>query len=160
MESNLKKKSIYMTFCFMLIVQVLAAKDTLNPYSMDSLIDIGKFTIKVTQIEPSSASTVQANAIYTLTLRNDSVYSDLPYFGRSYPTNYIHSSGLEMETSITDYAVKKRDKGIKEVKFVSKTKDDTYKWTLRCENNGSVVIQVSMRNRQPIRFAGTIHSQK
>lgn len=145
-----------MTFCFMLIVQLLAAKDAVYSDNRDSLIDSGNFTVKVTQVEPTSASTVLANTIYTLTLRNDSVYSDLPYFGRSYPTDYIHSNGLEMETSISDYKVKKRDKGIKEVTFVSRTKDDTYKWTLRFETNGSVGIHVSMRNRQPIRFVGTV----
>lgn len=148
-----------MTLCFMLIVHLLAAKDTVySKNNTDSLIESGKFTIKVTQIEPSSASTVQANTIYTLTLRNDSVYSDLPYFGRSYPTNYIHSNGLEMETSISDYKVIKRDTGIKVVTFTSRTKDDTYKWTFRIETNGSVEIHVSMRNRQPIRYIGTICS--
>lgn len=158
MKKIFKKKSICMTFCFMLIVPLLAAKDTVFSNNTECLIDSGKFTVKVARIDPSSASTLQANTIYTLTIRNDSVYSNLPYFGRSYPTNYIHSNGLEMETSISDYTVKKRDKGMKEVKFVSQTKDDTYKWTLRFETNGSVEIHVSMRNRQPIRFVGTVSS--
>lgn len=156
MKSFFWKKIICMTFCFMFIVHLLAAKDTVYSDHMDSLIVKGNFTIKVTQIEPSSASTVLANTIYTLTIRNDSVYSDLPYFGRSYPTNYVHSNGLDMETSIADYSVKKKNKGIKEVTFTSVTKDDTYKWTLNFKTQGSVEIHVSMRNRQPIRFIGTV----
>lgn len=160
METKFLKKSICMTFGFMLIFHLLAAKDTVNLDGMDSLIYSGNYSIKVTQIEPSSASTVQANTIYTLTIRNDSVYSDLPYFGRAYTVNYNQNNGLEMETSITDYSVIKKDKGMKEARFVSRTINDTYKWLLRFENDGTVQIQVSMSNKQPIRFVGTIRSPK
>lgn len=160
MESKFQTKNIYMTFGFMLIFHLLAAKDTENIEGMDSLIYSGNFIVKVTQIEPSSASTVQANTIYTLTVRNDSVYSDLPYIGRAYAVNHTQNNGLEMETSISDYSVKKKEMGIKEATFVARTINDTYKWILRFENNGAVRIQVSMRNKQPIRFVGTIRSPK
>lgn len=160
METKILKKSICMTFGFMLIFHFLAAKDTVNNEGMDSLINSGNYTIKVTQIEPSSASTVQANTIYTVMLRNDSVYSDLPYIGRAYAINYNQNNGLEMETSISGYSVKKRNNGMKEVRFIAQTKNDKYKWFLRFENDGTVQIQVSMSNKQPIRFVGTIRSPK
>ncbi len=158
MGNKYLKKSICISFLFLLIFHSLHAEDKEQMNHMDSLIYSGNYTIKITQIEPSSASTILANTIYTLIVKNDSVYSDLPYFGRAYHLNYNQIAGLEMETGISDYTIKRTRKGFVEASFKSRTKDDKYSWKLLFERNGSVFIRVSMKNKQPIGFSGRIVS--
>ena len=112
------------------------------------MIENGRFTIEVDRALPMGGRTVHLTTPYSLEMRGDSAISYLPYFGRRF------------EESITDYQSTFDKKGTARIKFVARTKEDTFRFDVQVFSNGSAIISVTPTNRQNITYQGELAPKK
>lgn len=114
---------------------------------------------KCFEIEPRSAITMSGRNVslssrFSLKIKNDSIFSNLPYFGRAYSLPYGGGEGLNFETKILDYQQSMGKKGNYEIKFSARTNEDYYTFRIDIFDNGSSSINVNMQKKQSIDFIG------
>lgn len=124
------------------------------------MIDERRFTIDVDRALPMGGRTVNLTSPYSLEMRGDSAISYLPYFGRAYSLPYGGGDGLRFEESITDYQSTFNKKGTARIKFVARTKEDTFRFDVQVFSNGSSIINVTPTNRQQITYQGELAPKK
>ena len=124
------------------------------------LIDSKRFTIDVNRAIPMGGRSLNLTSPYSLEMRGDSVISYLPYFGRAYSAPYGGGDGLRFEESITDYQSTFDKKGTARIKFVARTKEDTFRFDVQVFSNGSAIISVTPTNRQNITYQGELAPKK
>lgn len=124
------------------------------------MIDKRRFTIDVDRALPMGGRTVNLTSPYSLEMRGDSAISYLPYFGRAYSLPYGGGDGLRFEESITDYQSTFNKKGTARIKFVARTKEDTFRFDVQVFPNGSAIISVTPTNRQHITYQGELAPKK
>ena len=95
------------------------------------MIENGRFTIEVDRALPMGGRTVHLTTPYSLEMRGDSAISYLPYFGRAYSLPYGGGDGMRFEESITDYQSTFDKKGTARIKFVARTKEDTFRFDVQ-----------------------------
>ena len=113
------------------------------------------------EIEPRSALTMGGHSIqldprYSLKVKNDSVFSYLPYFGRGYSLPYGGGEGLTFEAGVEDYEQTVGKKGNYEIKFSARTREDYYTFYVDVYESGSASIRVNMQRKQSIDFMGDV----
>ena len=119
------------------------------------MIENGRFTIEVDRALPMGGRTVHLTTPYSLEMRGDSAISYLPY---SLP--YGGGDGMRFEESITDYQSTFDKKGTARIKFVARTKEDTFRFDVQVFSNGSAIISVTPTNRQNITYQGELAPKK
>lgn len=119
-------------------------------------IENKRYTIDVTQMLPMSGQSRQLTSDYSLTIRNDTVVSHLPYFGRAYSVPYGGGKGLIFDALITDYKMTFDNKGTANITFQTRSEDDVYRFNMQIFNNGSSAILITPNNRQSINFYGNL----
>lgn len=124
------------------------------------MIENGRFTIEVDRALPMGGRTVHLTTPYFLEMRGDSAISYLPYFGRAYSLPYGGGDGMRFEESITDYQSTFDKKGTARIKFVARTKEDTFRFDMQVFSNGSAIISVTPTNRQNITYQGELAPKK
>lgn len=124
------------------------------------MIDEQRFTIDVDRALPMGGRTVNLTTPYSFEMRGDSAISYLPYFGRAYSLPYGGGDGLRFEESITDYQSTFEKKGTARIKFVTRTKEDTFRFDVQVFSNGSAIISVTPTNRQSITYQGEVAPKK
>ena len=67
---------------------------------------------------------------YTLEIRNDSVFSYLPYFGVAYNAPYGGGKSLNFNASITGYTTRALKKGKIQIDFKTRSDEDNYEYRL------------------------------
>ena len=127
---------------------------SLYSQSKKEMIEYGRFTIEVDRALPMGGRTVHLTTPYSLEMRGDSAISYLPYFGRAYSLPYGGGDGMRFEESITDYQSTFDKKGTARIKFVARTKEDTFRFDVQVFSNGSAIISVTPTNRQNITYQG------
>lgn len=157
------KRRIHIEMCLLLIAfpafmlaQTKAEKKQQRAQQVKECIEAVNF-----KIEPNSALTlngwnIQLTPYYSLEVRNDSVFSYLPYYGRGYNIPYGGGEGLDFDAKIEDYQQKTGKKGNYEIKFSARTREDFYTFYIDVYNNGSSSIHVNMQRRQSIDFLGNL----
>lgn len=124
------------------------------------LIDEKRFTIDVNRALPVGGRSVNLTSPYSFEMRGDSAVSYLPYFGRAYSVPYGGGDGMRFEKSVTDYSSSYNKKGIAQIKFVTRTDEDTYRFNIQVFPNGSATINVTPTNRQSITYQGELAPKK
>ena len=119
-------------------------------------IESGNYKIDATMAYPRRGRSVSLTSSYSLEVKNDSVFSYLPFYGRAYTIPYGGGDGLRFEAPITDYEVSYDKKGTAKVLFSAKTNEDLFKFTLDIYPGGSSNINVVMQQREPISFRGNL----
>ena len=112
------------------------------------MIENGRFTIEVDRALPMGGRTVHLTTPYSLEMRGDSAISYLPYFGRAYSLPYGGGDGMRFEESITDYQSTFDKKGTARIKFVARTKEDTFRFDVQVFSNGSAIISRISHTRE------------
>ena len=95
-------------------------------------------------------------SIYSVTIRNDSVFSQLPYFGRAYSIPYGGGQGLMFNAPIDQYTMSMGKRGAAKINFTAKSPEDQFKFRITIYSNGSSSIDVDMQNRESISFSGDL----
>ena len=106
-----------------------------------------------------SGGMIPLTSPYQITIRGDSLYSSLPYYGRVYSYTLTRENGLNIQAPLLSYETKKGKKGDIHIKFQVRTANDLYKYHATIYDNNSAIIDVDMQNRQPIRFYGTLEEK-
>lgn len=117
-------------------------------------VDSKTYEINVNRMHPIKGGSRTLTTHYSLKVRNDSVYSYLPYFGVAYSVPYGGGKGMIFNEPLTDYTTKKLKKGKVQVAFQTRSEGDNYEYSLTIYPNGSTTINVQATNRQSISYTG------
>lgn len=122
-----------------------------------ALIEKKQFVYKANRAFPIGYRSIElfANPNF-ITISNDTVVSDLPYFGRvtgSLP--YGGSGGLKFQGAANDYRVEKKKKEYV-IKTTVRGTDDTYNIQLNIFLNGNANLIINCNNRNSISYSGAI----
>ncbi|MGL5938124.1 MAG: DUF4251 domain-containing protein [Phocaeicola sp.] len=112
------------------------------------------FTIRINQAIPQSGKSQMLTSEYALTVRNDSLFSYLPYFGVSYNIPYGGGQGLIFNAPLTQYKSQKGKKESTRIEFHTQSEDDRFVYYLTIFPNGKSTLNVQPTNRQGITFYG------
>lgn len=91
---------------------------------------------------------------YSVEVRNDSLFSYLPYFGRAYNVPYGGGKGLHFSERIGSYREVQKGDGQWLIIIGVANEEDTYQYTIELFDNGSSSIQVQSREREYITYSG------
>lgn len=158
-------KTIRIIFSLLLVIAIsisnLSAqsrkeKKELKRQVVEKLITSGKYKIDVNRALPARGRSISLTSLYSLEIRNDSVISYLPYFGRGYSIPYGGGNGLNFKAPITDYSLEQDKKGTARIKFSARSPEDKFDFNVSVYSNGSSSIFVNMQNRQSISFSGEL----
>lgn len=123
-------------------------------------VESGSYRILVNRAMPLGGRSVNLTSVYSLEVRNDSVYSYLPYFGRAYSIPYGGGKGLTFNAPLSEYNLSYSERGAAEVKLVARNNEDTYTFTITVQPTGTAYISINMYNRQTISFDGELDMYK
>ncbi len=123
-------------------------------------VESGSYRILVNRAMPLGGRSVNLTSVYSLEVRNDSVYSYLPYFGRAYSVPYGGGKGLTFNAPVSQYDLSYSKRGAAEVKLVARNNEDTYTFTITVQPTGTAYISINMYNRQTISFDGELDMYK
>ncbi|WP_308744927.1 DUF4251 domain-containing protein [uncultured Bacteroides sp.] len=151
----------------MLVLVLLAEFPTLSAQSkkekkeqkkeaVTKLIASENYKIDARTALPMRGRSIPLTSPYSLEIRNDSVISYLPYFGRAYSIPYGGGDGLNFKAPLKEYTMEMDKKGNAVIKFIARNPEDRYEFRAKVYPNGSANIDVSMQNRQSISFQGEL----
>ena len=123
---------------------------------MKNSITSGKYKIDVNRALPARGRSVMLTSPYSIEIRNDSIISHLPYYGRAYSIPYGGGEGLNFKAPLTDYKLDWDKKGTAKIKFTARSTEDKFDFDIDIFSNGSSTIFVNMQNRQSINFQGEV----
>ncbi len=116
------------------------------------------YTIEVFRADPMGGRTVDLSAGYGITVRGDSIFSRLPFFGRAYSVPYGGSDqgGFFFDAKILNYQSVPARKGSTVITIETRTNEDSYTYHLTVWDDGNAMIDVDSFNRQGIDYDGTV----
>lgn len=131
-----------------------------NEEKIKKIVESKEYKIDVNTMYPMRGPVKHLNSSYVLKVKNDSVFSYLPYYGRAYSVPYDGGHGLQFEAPIEKYSMKVGKKNKCIIKFNARTNEDNFEFTLEVFDNGSTSIDITMQNREPITFRGDLSTSK
>ena len=139
-----------------LSAQTKKEKKELKKQAVEKLVTSGKYKINVNRALPERGRSVTLTSPYSVEIRNDSVISYLPYYGRAYSIPYGGGEGLNFKAPLTDYKLEWGKKETAKIKFSARSEEDKFDFSIDVFSNGSSSIFVNMQNRQSISFQGEL----
>lgn len=120
------------------------------------------FNFQATKANPQSGRQVDLTThSTTFKIINDSLYVDLPFFGRAYNTPYGGSGGIKCSGHYTNYELKTNEKQLSYIlKFKCKGENETYEFSLIVSHSGSATLNVIASQRASISYYGQIEQNK
>lgn len=123
-------------------------------------VDAKAYKINVDRVMPMKGGSKHLTSDYSLEIRNDSVYSYLPYFGVAYNVPYGGGKGLNFSAPLSEYTSTYSKKGNAKITLKVRNEEDSYLYNITIYPNGSSNIQVTPTNRQSISFSGEMDLKK
>lgn len=120
------------------------------------IVESENYKIDVTTAYPRRGHMVPLTSPYSLEIRNDSVFSHLPYFGRAYSIPYGGGSGLMFKAPIEKYQMIYNKHGVAKAELTARSEEDKIKFYFTISPNGSSNIDATMQQRESIRFSGEL----
>ncbi|MEG0462336.1 MAG: DUF4251 domain-containing protein [Bacteroides sp.] len=124
--------------------------------AVKEVVESGNFKIDVSRAYPQGGRSVQLSPSYSLELRNDSVFSNLPYYGRAYSIPYGGGDGLRFNAPLETYKMETKKNNAIKITFITRSKEDRFDFFIQIFPNGTAAIDVSMQQRQSISFSGEL----
>jgi hypothetical protein len=118
-----------------------------------------RFTIRVDRMYPQRGSAKSLSYGYSVEVRNDSLLSYLPYFGRAYTIPYGGGKGLSFSAPISSYQEYQKKNNIRHIEIGVTNEEDTYLYTIDVFDNGKSSIDVQSRQRENIYFSGEMEDR-
>ncbi len=115
------------------------------------------FKIAIDRMYPMRGSSRHVSFGYSVEVRNDTLISYLPYFGRAYNVPYGGGKGLNFTAPISSYQEFMKRNGQRHIEIGVTNDEDTYFYTIEVFNNGSSSIDVQARQRERISYSGDIY---
>lgn len=123
-------------------------------------IDAKDYKINVNRVTPMKGGSKHLTSNYSVEVRNDSIYSYLPYFGVAYNIPYGGGKGLNFNAPISEYTTEYSKKGNAKITLRLRNDEDNYIYNITIYPNGMSDIQVTPTNRQSISFSGEMDIKK
>lgn len=120
------------------------------------IIESENYKIDVTTAYPRRGRMIPLTSLYSLEIRNDSVFSQLPYFGRAYSIPYGGGKGLMFKAPMEKYQMIYNKRGIAKAELTASSKEDKIKFYVTIYPDGSSSIDATMQQRESIRFSGEL----
>lgn len=162
----MKLNKRFFTGCLLAVLCIVTApaqtkkeKQEQKKQELKEKISSNKFVVDVNTAYPRRGKTVHLTSSYSVEIKNDSVFSRLPYYGRAYSIPYGGGKGLMFEVPINDYNVDYNKKGMAKITFKARTNEDFYRFTIEIYPGGSSNIDVNMTNRDGIDFIGQLKEE-
>ena len=114
------------------------------------------YKISIDHMYPMKGGSKSVSFGYTVEVRNDSLFSYLPYIGRAYQIPYGGGKGLNFSERIGSYQETQRKNGLQHIEIGVKNDEDTYLYTIEVWDNGKSQINVQARQRERISYSGDI----
>lgn len=128
---------------------------------ISDVINNKEFTVQINQVSPRRGRAFYPTTSYRVKIKNDSIFSYLPYMGRATSISYGGGEGLNFKAPLRDYEAKLVKNKRISVVLNTKSRDDTYRYSFSIHPNGKTSIDVQAINRESISFMGEIvDSQK
>lgn len=118
------------------------------------LVEAQKIKVEVNMAYPMRGRSRFLTSSYSVEIRNDSVFSYLPYFGIAYSVPYGGGKGLIFDEKITNYKLTFDKKGTAKIQFKTRTDEDNFVYYLSIYSSGDADVYVTPTNRQSISFRG------
>ncbi|MBP1615951.1 MAG: hypothetical protein H6Q13_3399 [Bacteroidetes bacterium] len=123
-------------------------------------IESRNYSVDVNTALPRRGISIHLTSSYSLEVRNDSLSSWLPYYGRAYSIPYGGGDGLTFKAPIEGYKLSYDKRGTAKIEFTAHTKEDLYEFNILIFTSGSSSISVNMHNRDSIDFSGELNMKK
>lgn len=114
------------------------------------------YKIEVDRMYPMRGSSRNVSFGYSVEVRNDTLISYLPYFGRAYNVPYGGGKGLNFKAPIESYQEYMRKNGLRHIEIGTLNDEDSYLYTIEVFDNGSASIEVRARQRERISYSGNM----
>ena len=144
------------TGIFTLQAQNREERKELKEQTVKEKIESENYRIDINTAYPRRGRMIPLTSIYSVTIRNDSVFSQLPYFGRAYSIPYGGGQGLMFNAPIDQYTMSMGKRGAAKINFTAKSHEDQFRFRITIYSNGSSSIDVDMQNRESISFSGDL----
>ena len=97
---------------------------------------------------------------YSVEVRNDSLFSYLPYFGRAYSVPYGGGKGLNFSAPIKSYQEREIKQGVRRIEIGVANEEDTYLYSIEVFDSGNASVDVQSRLRDHISYTGEMDFDK
>ena len=114
------------------------------------------YKIAIERMNPMRGRSKSVSYGYSVEVRNDSLITYLPYFGRAYQVPYGGGKGLNFSERIGSYQESLMKNGKHHIEIGVTNEEDTYLYTIEVFDNGSSTIDVRCRQREPISYLGNV----
>ena len=160
-----KLQSIFTAIIFLLVLgsaNVIAQSskqqnENKKEQKINELINSQCYTFIPQTVLPSRGATRSLTSEYELKIKNDTLVSYLPYFGRAYTASIGSTENpLDFKTTDFKYTITDQKKGGWNITIVPKNAGDARQLILSVSQDGYASLQVISTNRDPISFNGYI----
>lgn len=126
-----------------------------------SIVDNKTFVFKAYSVVPKNERTKTLISDFGIEVRNDSIFSYLPYYGNTYSRDYssFKDSPMGFAQPMESYKRVKTKKGF-EVNIKVKNTNDLIDLVIHISKMGSATVVASSINRQAITYTGEIFAPK
>lgn len=161
----MKRMSIVSILALLLIVVTLgscasseerAAQKAEFAKKVKAALDKRSYKISINRMLPMGGASKSVSYGYSVEVRNDSLLSYLPYFGRAYQVPCGGGKGLKFDAPINHYQETYMKNGSRHIDIVIKNEEDEYNYHFTVFENGSSSIDVQSRQRDPINYSGEV----
>lgn len=112
------------------------------------------YKISVDHMYPTKGGSKSVSSSYSVEVRNDSLYSYLPFFGRAYQVPYGGGKGLNFSERIGSYQESLVKNGCRHIEINVKNDEDSYLYMIDVFDNGNSDIEVQAQQRERISYSG------
>lgn len=155
-------------FCVMMLISVslfsqgLSKKeikqqaDSIAFSNLRQLIEMKNFEFSATHVLPQgSESIVLTTNEYVLIIKHDSIFCDLPFYGRAYQVTPGERGGFHFSKPVTGYKTNMKNQKI-EIEINTVDKNDFFKFFFTLTGNENASLSVISNNRSGISYWGEI----
>jgi len=136
--------------------EIKAEKKAQQIEKTKALIDSKTFVFNARSANPMKGRMINLTSSYDIKVKNDSVFSYMPYFGVAYSASYGSNEGpMTFEQPIESYNMEPEKSGYF-IKIKVKNKIDTIDLAFHVSENGSATLTALSTNRQSITYYGDI----
>jgi hypothetical protein len=128
---------------------------------LKSMIDSKTFRFHAQSATSMKGRTKQLTSEYYLKINQDSLYVDLPYYGRAYSSDYPGTDlGFQFISRDFSYAVDTTKKGGWDITIKPKNEAKVNSIYITISSSGYCTVRINSSNRDPISYYGTITEYK
>jgi hypothetical protein len=141
--------------------ELKAEKKAQQMAEVKAIVESKNFVFDARTANPMKGRTVNLTTDYNMKIRNDSVYSYLPYYGVAHNASSFGGSDSPMNfnSTVEEYSSELTKSGYM-VKFKTRNGSDLLSCTLHVSETGSSTLSVSSMNRQSISYFGDLRKEK